>query len=240
MCNARSERREAGILFINVDGIEIAAYAGEQVHVGLSNGLREGGTVPYLDVIKSLAPFVHDPSMPAAGKGCQSDMELTKRTLLRHLLVAGLLAGMLPIALGSQGVPLEAVMAWARLHYLFHLSVLGVSAVVGLVAEHLVRRHLVRLFFVGLLASSRPRAAFRDFRRDRGSRTLRLLLLWGGCSRCVAYWTGGAGAALISALYWENRMPAVVYFGLLGAALSAATATGAHLRHRLRAAGPEE
>lgn len=165
--------------------------------------------------------------------GCQSDMELTKRTLIRHLLVAALLVSMLPIALGTQGITARALLQWARLHLGFHLSLLATALVSGLLAETLVRRHRIRLFFVGVLARSRPRAAFRDFRRERGGRGLRLLLLWGGCSRCVAYWVGGLSVTALSGFYWGSRVPVLVYFGLLGAALSAATATAAYLHYRL-------
>lgn len=155
-------------------------------------------------------------------------MKLTRRTLFRHLLVAFVLMAMIPVAIPFQGHNLDSLLAWVTLRSPFLLGLLLFAASSGSLAYIATRRRGLHLLLLALFPRTERRDLFRTLRRGGGPALLRWIFLWSGCSRCVSYWLGALGGALLGLGYWGNAV-AALYFGLLCAALSAAIATSLHL-----------
>lgn len=156
-------------------------------------------------------------------------MDYSHRTVIRHLAVAAALLS-LPFFLGPSG---EA-WVWLKEHALYFGLVLACATLVGLGADLLVRRHILARWIL-ILAGQAP-AALTDLTSDPGALqshakklgySARLFLLWGSCSRCVAYWISGALTALTFYWIWPygdsdwSYLLVLLYFSMLAASLAA-------------------
>lgn len=143
----------------------------------------------------------------------------THLTFLRHL---GMFAAL--FSLPFWFMALRPALFWLYHHAWFFAGWTAAAVLTGLAADRLVRRGSIAGFFQRSDATADALPYFQ-----------RLLVLWAGCSRCVAYWCGGAAAVLITLMYWPldvawwAGLMRAVYFGLSGASLAAATAIVVYL-----------
>ena len=233
------------VFFVNMYGIKISADTRVKIDIRFSNCFCETRLVSYLNFFKCLAFLVH------TGKNNiwrdtvnDSAMKITHRTFFYHVGVAGALIALLFFITGRLNV--IGVDAWVRINFPILLFWLVYVAVTGALADYLVRKRRIQMWLIiplSSVAGKSPLHLYRIYKKEGAGQktgtkvTGRLLLKWGGCSRCVAWWVGGVGSFLIHLFYWPRWFGAI-YFGALGASLTAALATGIYLariiRRRLR------
>lgn len=157
-------------------------------------------------------------------------MRISHRTLLTHIAVFGLLIAVLFVIRDSQ-----EVIHWAIRNGVILGGWLVVIVALGILSDRLARYRTLQklqLGLVGRMDGHDPLHVYRKFRKSGGGIRCRLLFLWAGCSRCIAWWSGAVLSFLIHVFYWPLWFGAL-YFSALGAALAAAIAVLFYLvRHR--------
>lgn len=150
------------------------------------------------------------------------------RTVLRHAIVF-LVLFFLPARLAP--LPLE----W----YWHHRAFLGALLLWGLLSGWAGFAAVIRGFWIEAFEGLSDRAGGPAWLYD-------LLRKWGGCPRCVAFWTAGLPVLIAGLLYWQfgvvfwmNWLVAL-YFATCAASLGAALATGLQLTALLARDGDDE
>lgn len=156
-------------------------------------------------------------------------MQINHRTLLAHLAVFVLLIAVL-FAIRDAAEIFRWMIRNAVILGFWTVVVIALGVMADRFARHRTLQK-IQLALISRMDGTDPRRLYRNFKKNGKGIRCRVLFLWAGCSRCLAWWSGAVASFLIHVFYWPRWFGAL-YFAALGASLGAAIAVLLYLARR--------